>query len=175
LAPTGAKYKAVVAAAMVMAISLVAVIRVTPASAFTAWTINDASAVDQIKYVDYISPANANGHNGATVWLWSFNGQIQQQWVTINGTWRPASNTSMCLDGDTNTAHQNPQKVQLWQCNGQPQQVWLEQPLLSNQLVNQFSGKCLDADTNTAFQNPQTLQAWECNGQFQQEWFPFAF
>jgi hypothetical protein len=143
-----------------------------PANAETYLEIsNNSTPVGNIKYLDYISPANAAGTNGATVYLWSYNGQIQQKWVTSSGdgTLKTASNPNMCLDADVNSAGRNPQRVQLWTCNGSPQQKWLaDSPTTNNYLVNQYSKKCLDADTNTANSNPRTLQAWTCNHTEQQ-------
>jgi alpha-galactosidase len=119
-----------------------------------------------IKGVQSGKCVDVNGGNtadGATVTLYTCNGQSNQTWASSGGTLR---SLGKCLD-ITGGGTANNTYVELWSCNGGANQQWTVNS--DGTIRNPASGRCLDA-AGGGTGNGTRLIIWDCSGQSNQKW-----
>jgi hypothetical protein len=101
-----------------------------------------------------------NVTNGTGIDIWDCNGGSNQDWIlALDGTIRPAFNTSKCLDlPDWNTADGT--TIDIWDCNGGTNQRWT---LESNGSLTGYGNKCVD-NPDYETNNGTVFDYWDCNG-----------
>jgi hypothetical protein len=114
---------------------------------------------------------DVNGSNtadGATVTLYTCNGQPNQTWTRTGGTLQSLGKCLNITGGGT--ADDTP--VELWSCNGGANQQWTTPG--DGTIRNPASGRCLDASGGGTANGTQLI-IWDCNGQSNQRWsYPAA-
>ena len=123
--------------------------------------------------------------NGSLVWLWSRNGNPNQQWwaeydsdvwTTIRTPGAPQG-PAKCLDAWPDPSVAGGYKVSTWDCHGGTQQNWRLERVSgvweTRRIRNQMFDLCLDTFWGSAPADGRHVGLWPCHGNVNQMWTVF--